>query len=267
VTFRDAQSASPDLLSRVGARLPQPVRRRLRPAAHALRSRTSSTRRSSSTPDAPVRKSLNTIGLETGTDKSSRIHNYLDVYEATLSHLRDDSFKMIEIGVHKGHSLAMWAEFFPKARIVGADIKKSCKQYETERIAIRIGNQGSPAFLERLARNHKPMLVVDDGSHRWQHQIDTFRALWPSVRPGGYFIIEDIHTSFGDDYAKTYGEEGGTTAYEYIARIVEGVVAGGRAPRTEDPFESYCRSTIESALMLEHAVIIKKKVTPSPGTA
>ena len=235
-------------------------------ARSALRTRTRARTRASGSQPANDRPSLNTIGLSTGTDKASTIHGYLGVYESALGHLRDKRFKLIEIGVHEGASLRMWEQFFPRARIVGVDIKKACKRFENDRVTIRIGNQGNPAFLARLAQNHRPLVVLDDGSHRWKHQIDTFRALWPSIRPGGYFIVEDIHTSFGSDYAKTYGSEDGTTAFDYVAGIARGVVAGPRAAAPADDFEAHCRETIESVVMLQHSVIIKKKEVLSPGT-
>ena len=101
--------------------------------------------------------------------------------------------------------------------------------------------------------------MLDDGSHRRKHQVETFRALWPSIRPGGYFIVEDIHTSFGGDYAKTYGSEDSTTRSTRRGDRPEGVVAGQRAAAPADDFEAHCRETIESVVMLQHSVIIEQK--------
>jgi hypothetical protein len=33
---------------------------------------------------------------------------------------------------------------------------------------------------------------VDDGSHFINHQVDTFKALFPFLDIGGWYIIEDI---------------------------------------------------------------------------
>lgn len=254
----DQTTASPlrDKLVRAGRRLPGPVRKLVRPAVRGLRGAQPVGRPQRAA--GAARPTLNEIGLAHGTDKSSEIHDYLEVYERAIGHLRDRNFQLVEIGVHKGSSTRMWAEYFQQARIIGVDIKKSCKQYETDRIRIRIGNQSKPEFLARLARETSPLVVVDDGSHVWRHQIDTFRALFPVVRPGGYFIVEDIHTSFGEDYAKTYGGTG-QTAYDYVADIARGVVAGVRAEAARDEFEQYCRDNVESMLFLPHAIIVKKK--------
>lgn len=212
-------------------------------------------------PEAPRRRTLDEIGLAHGTDKSSRIHDYLRVYDRTLAHLRDEDLQMLEIGVHKGSSLAMWAEYFPRARVVGFDLDPRCKRFETRRISVVVGNQGDPQAIDGLATTLDPMLVVDDGSHRWSHQIDTFRSLWPVVRPGGYFIVEDIHTSFGDDYAVTYGLGHHQTAYDYVADLFRGLVAGVRAAPASDEFESYFRATADSVVLLPHSVIVRKKDT------
>ena len=36
-------------------------------------------------------------------------------------------------------------------------------------------------------------VILDDGSHIPEHQILTFNTLFPSVVPGGIYIIEDVN--------------------------------------------------------------------------
>ena len=38
-------------------------------------------------------------------------------------------------------------------------------------------------------------LIIDDGSHVINHQQITLGFLFPMVRPGGWYVIEDLHTS------------------------------------------------------------------------
>lgn len=228
------------------------MRGALRPTANRLRD----LRRGA---EAGPPESLDAIGTRTGTDKSSAIHDYLGVYEKQLGHLRDQRFQLVEIGVHKGSSTRMWAEYFSRAKVIGIDIDPACRRHADERIEILIGDQGSPSFLARLARRLRPLVLVDDGSHQWTHQIDSFRTLFPVVRPGGYFIVEDIHTSFGEDYTAAYGKGGGPSAYDYMASIAEGIVAGPRAAAPRDEFEAYCRDTIDSLVFLRHSLIVRKK--------
>ena len=67
-------------------------------------------------------KTLNEIGLEHKTDKSTMTHCYLDIYESYLGKWRDKEFTLLEIGVAAGNSLRMWREYFTKAHIYGIDI-------------------------------------------------------------------------------------------------------------------------------------------------
>ncbi|WP_165570478.1 glycosyltransferase 61 family protein [Aeromicrobium sp. IC_218] len=221
--------------------------------------------RSRREPDAPPqRPTLDEIGLRTGTDKSSTLHDFLRVYDRELGHLRDREITMIEIGVHQGSSLRMWEEYFSRGRIVGVDLDPACKRFENERVTVRVGNQGDRAFIQKLGTKYRPTVVVDDGSHRWQHQIDTLRDLWPAVRPGGMFIVEDIHTSFGEDYARTYGTPDGETAYDFVAGLVRSLVAADRADPPADDFEAYFRNTVDSAVMLGRSVVLRKRSHRQP---
>ena len=36
-------------------------------------------------------------------------------------------------------------------------------------------------------------LIVDDGSHEARHQQGTMKALWPCLRVGGAYVIEDLN--------------------------------------------------------------------------
>ena len=57
--------------------------------------------------------SLDEIGIETGTDKSSMHHGYLDFYEMFFETLRDKPVRILEIGVLGGASVMMWEEILP----------------------------------------------------------------------------------------------------------------------------------------------------------
>lgn len=55
--------------------------------------------------------------------------------------------------------------------------------------------------LAAFAQKYGPFdIVIDDGSHRWDHQRISVGHLIRHVKPGGFYVIEDIHTSFVDRY-------------------------------------------------------------------
>jgi len=56
-------------------------------------------------------------------------------------------------------------------------------------------------------------LIIDDGSH--QHQQAAVEQLWPLLRPGGVFVVEDIQSEL-DAYA--FAREGGWTFEDWRDR-------------------------------------------------
>ena len=71
--------------------------------------------------------------------------HYFEIYERHFTPFRGKAVKVLEIGVYKGGSLAMWRSYFGSGSIiVGLDIDPTCKQFEKafDNIHVRIGDQG-----------------------------------------------------------------------------------------------------------------------------
>lgn len=117
-------------------------------------------------------------------------HNYLPLYSKYFTENRFKVKKVLEIGVQTKRSVAMWRDFFPNAVIYEIDIDPRCEQYEEERIKILIGSQGDENFLTSLPNDFD--IIIDDGSHIPQHQILSFKVLFPKMRSTGIYVIEDI---------------------------------------------------------------------------
>ena len=43
-------------------------------------------------------------------------------------------------------------------------------------------------------------MIIDDGGHKMHQQIASYEALWHAVKRGGFYVIEDINTSFKTRY-------------------------------------------------------------------
>jgi hypothetical protein len=41
-------------------------------------------------------------------------------------------------------------------------------------------------------------IIIDDGSHVGEHILTSFKILWSTVKPGGYYIIEDLHSIYSN---------------------------------------------------------------------
>ena len=126
-------------------------------------------------------------------DPSKRKHNYLAYYWLHFRDVRHRVKNVLEIGVQTDRSIRMWEEFFPNATIYGADIDPACKRFEGGRRRILIGDQGDRDFLDQVARTpERPFdIVIDDGSHRVEHQVKTFEFLFPRMSSHGIYVVED----------------------------------------------------------------------------
>lgn len=133
------------------------------------------------------------------TDKAH--HGYCVIYDKKLSARRDEPLNILEIGVYMGGSLRVWREYFPNATIHGMDVNiERCG--EVKGCSLHKIDVANTQLLEELAVKYGPWdLIIDDGSHTMKHQQHSFDVLWPHVKPGGFFIIEDIHTSFMPKFA------------------------------------------------------------------
>jgi hypothetical protein len=129
-------------------------------------------------------------------------HLYGYTYHRLLKKYKYRPIKILEIGIGGygrrlgGESLNSWQAYFPFASIIGCDIQPKSK-LATPRTKIYQLDQSNKADLERLRTMEGRFdIVIDDGSHLSAHQILTFENLFPSLKKGGIYIIEDVQTSF-----------------------------------------------------------------------
>jgi hypothetical protein len=167
-------------------------------------------------------KTLDELALEHGTDKSSEFHGFSRFYEFHLGPLREQPLTVLEIGVLEGASARMWRDYFPAAKILAIDFLESALEHEDERITIFIGDQTDRSFLDRVVAAAGPFdVVIDDGGHQHDEQLTSLFHLWPHVKPGGLYAIEDVHTSYMGRWGGRLGKPG--TTMEELKKIVDDV--------------------------------------------
>jgi len=150
-----------------------------------------------------MNETLQEIGRKHQTDKHDANHKfggstYLDIYDKYLNGLREQPIKLLEIGVRDGCSHRMWREYFPKAMIYGIDIDPRCKQYQSDRIKVFIGSQSDPEITNAAVKDAGGQfdVILDDGSHVNELTVKSFDLLFPCLRAGGLYIIEDLGCSY-----------------------------------------------------------------------
>jgi hypothetical protein len=204
---------------------------------------------------------LDMAGVIEGTDKASsfsRAWDYMRHYARLFERFRDEPINMIEIGVATGVSLNVWKSYFTRARIVGIDIAPACARFADDRVSIEIGSQDDPAFLAQVCAKYPPSIIIDDGSHRADHMIYTFERTFPSLLPGGIYVVEDIAFHFGPDAKKWQGPTE-HSAPEYFLRIARSCMARSVQGEPDVGTAHYTTTHADCVEFVHSAVVVRKK--------
>ena len=151
--------------------------------------------------------------------------HYFEIYDRHFSRFRGTDVHLVEFGVSQGGSLQMWKDYFgAKARLYGVDINPHCKKFEEAQVEIFIGDQEDRRFLKLLTDKIPRIdILIDDGGHTMQQQINTFEELFPYVDKNGVYLCEDLHTSYWPDWQGGYKKSG--TFIEYSKNFIDAINA------------------------------------------
>jgi hypothetical protein len=144
-------------------------------------------------------KTLDEIMLSVRTDKASKYHNYTPVYQNYFEPFRYDKFVFLELGLgdktslnREGEDLLAFQEYFPNAWIVGIDNDVN-KLYSDKRIRTYCCDQTDEVKLKEIIKNEgSPFIIIDDCSHLKELTIKSFEILFPLLKSGGLYCIEDV---------------------------------------------------------------------------
>jgi hypothetical protein len=143
-----------------------------------------------------------------GSDKN--LSGYTPYYIEIFETIREKKIDLLEIGIgtiiqnaqssmantsirnyKPGASLRSWQEYFPNANIYGGDIQTDT-QFSEDRIKTFLFDSTKKVECDTTLNNMKFDIIIDDGWHWYQAQLNTFDNLFDRVKSGGYYIIEDI---------------------------------------------------------------------------
>jgi 8-demethyl-8-(2-methoxy-alpha-L-rhamnosyl)tetracenomycin-C 3'-O-methyltransferase len=193
---------------------------------------------------------LDELMLKYGSDKGSTHHNYCPIYEGVFQPQRHDKVELLELGVHQGFSLKAWRDYFdhPESVIAGIDncLGTAKEVYGTigpyRPFHQRYGKPvpGICCYLSDQAqipsglKGWHPDIIIDDASHLSSKTIASFRTWFPVLKPGGFYVVEDVTSSY-DLYFSGEGEanpdpdrppqSGSQTAMQFFRRLADEVQA------------------------------------------
>lgn len=116
------------------------------------------------------------------------------------------SDRIVELGLFDGGSVPFWFELFRPKKHLGVDLRPAAVNHyldeylseggRRERIALHWGTSQDdavriPALVDEAFQGAPIDLVIDDASHLYDQTRASFELLFPRLRLGGYYIIED----------------------------------------------------------------------------
>ena len=123
---------------------------------------------------------------------------FLEIYEELAA---EPVQNILELGIFQGGSIAFMDRLLKPRRIVGIDHSEkpvaALESYKKDNKSVRTyygtSQDDRKKVKEILATEFEaPIdLVVDDASHRYAETKRSFQIIFPYVRPGGLYIIED----------------------------------------------------------------------------
>ena len=119
------------------------------------------------------------------TDKNTT-HSYLPLYERILSSKKDSALNVLEIGIHKGGSIKLWADYFTNAKVYGVDVWSDDQMWSEitnkPNIHLYTSTDGyNQDFInsEFVNKNIKFDMALDDGPHTLESMIQFIKLYLP----------------------------------------------------------------------------------------
>ena len=210
---------------------------------------------------------------------SDKWSSYLEIYWDLFSSIRERDSDILEIGVQNGGSLEIWAEFFPNAKnILGFDVHPKCIDLEflDSRIKVYVADAAQQGALSLLReKSYSLGVVIDDGSHVSRDIIRSFLIFFPQLRPGGIYVIEDLHASYWSDWQGGISHpESSIQFLKLLADVINFDHWGIRSSRTElfdllpaaaGLLQESILSEVESVSFFDSLCVVRKKTTTHQG--
>ena len=205
---------------------------------------------------------------------AEKLSSYLEVYWNHFASIRLCEIDILVIGIQNAGSLEIWAKFFPNAKnIIGLENDPKCNdlEFEDPRITVFVDNTASEhAGTLVSAASSNLGVILYDGSNISADVIRSFLIFFPQLRPGGLYVIEDLHASYWSEWQGGISHPDSSIQFlKLVADVVNFDHWGVNSMRTElfDMIPSThgflsenTFAEIESVLFLDSVCVIRKKI-------
>ena len=135
--------------------------------------------------------------------------------------------------------------------LFGIDIKDKTS-FDSERMKTFVADQANreqlQAFIDTYGRDFD--LILDDGGHSMEQQQVSLGFLFQFLKPGGYYIVEDVNTSIFELYGSKFGaqEDEANSTLKMITTFIRG--RGIKSQYMTPDEEAYLKENIEYSNLL-----------------
>lgn len=190
-------------------------------------------------------------------------HDYARFYAEIFAPINNDGPRLLEIGVGGyadplagGASVHMWHHLLPGWSIVAIDITRKELSWP-DHVTFVCADQSNPDQLDHIGKKYGPFdVIIDDGSHVNQHVRASLLGLFPYLKEGGTYVIEDVQTSYLGAYGGSLSRDADTTAN--LARDLFDFVNAAELP-SDFPIPAAFRHSVEEVRFRHNVVGIRKK--------
>lgn len=129
--------------------------------------------------------------------KDNNIKNLLEIGIGTIDETKVSNMNYHKAGVAPnytfGNSLRAWRDYLPNANIYGIDVDENT-MFEEERIKTFCSSSMDKNKMDKILSSiGKFDLIIDDGLHTLEANLSTLEIVFPYLKDGGYYLIEDIN--------------------------------------------------------------------------
>eukprot|EP01062_Namystynia_karyoxenos_P063133 TRINITY_DN55953_c0_g1_i1.p1 TRINITY_DN55953_c0_g1~~TRINITY_DN55953_c0_g1_i1.p1 ORF type:complete len:524 (+),score=141.99 TRINITY_DN55953_c0_g1_i1:96-1574(+) len=193
----------------------------------------------------------NATKFSDGVRVAAAVHEYEAIYARRIGPVRGRAARVLELGLGcepgaAGRSFEFWRQWLRPLEMWTTDwahLRQECLRWWDETVEVANfrrggaehaefytarmhhasaiwGDQGNATWLRQLAARLAPIdVVIDDGSHSGAHQILSFETLFPALRPGGIYVVEDLEANFLPLHSPMELVGRNSTFPDYVARI------------------------------------------------
>lgn len=154
-------------------------------------------------------------------------------FERYKTFIPTDVRRIVEVGIFEGGSIVLLADLFPNAEIIGIDLRKQndfvLQHIDAlgygDRVKLHYGvSQTDRAAIEQIissAWGAEPIdLVIDDASHVYDFSVATFDILFPRVRAGGFYVLEDWGWAHWPNFSGDLANSGSRALSSMVLELV-----------------------------------------------